>query len=89
MEFKMCIRTAANEKITIAFNMGISTLIAMFMGILLRVIGFPCWFVCGAVAVFAVISEHFLTRYPLFILKYITFPIKEQKVTKKPAKKTK
>ena len=89
MEFKMCIRTAANEKITIAFNMGVSTLIAMFMGILLRVIGLPCWFVCGAVAVSAVISEHFLTRYPLFVLKYITFTIKEQKVEKKSTKKAK
>ena len=85
----MCIRATANEKITIAFNMGVSTLIAMFIGIFLRVIGLPCWFTCGAVAVSAVISEHFLTLYPAFVLKYITFTIKEQKTTKKSDKKTK
>ena len=89
MEFKMCIRTAANEKITIAFNMGVSTLIAVFIGIFLRVIGLPCWFTCGAVAVSAVVSEHFLTLHPSFVLKYITFPIKEQKSAKKSAKKAK
>ena len=86
MEYKMCIRTIANEKITIAFNMGVSTLVAVFMGIFLRIIGLPCWLVCGSVAAAAVVCEHFLTLHPSFVLKYITFPIKEQKAKKKVAK---
>lgn len=85
----MCMRSFANTKITTAFNMAVSTLAAAIIGIILRVVGLPCWLVCGSVAATAVITEHFLTIYPLFILKYITFPIKEHPVTQKPNKKTK
>jgi len=70
----MCIRATTNKQITTIFNMGISCVAAMFMGILLRIIGLPCWLVCGSVAATAVIAEHFLTIYPLFVLKYITLP---------------
>ena len=49
----------------VLLNMLIATFVAMFLGILLRVIGFPCWFVCGTVGVCAVVTEHFLTVYPV------------------------
>ena len=69
----MC-RHLTNERITTVLNMGISCVVAMFIGILLKLLGLPCWLVCGSVATAAVITEHFLTVYPLFILKYITLP---------------
>ena len=67
-----------DKQITIILNMLVAPLIAMFMGILLRIIGLPCWLVCGSVAATAVIAEHFLTVHPLPILKYIT-SLKEKK----------
>jgi len=73
----MC-RRATNKQITTAFNMGVATLIAVFVGILLRILGLPCWFVCGSVAVSAVIAEHYFTLHPLKVLKYITFPISDK-----------
>lgn len=85
----MCVRTAANEKITVAFNMMVATILSVFIGIFLRVIGFPCWFVCGSIAVIAVVAEHYLTIHPLSVLKYITFPVKEQKEVKSSKKKAK
>ena len=79
----MCIRATTNKQITTAFNMGVSTLAAVLMGILLhRILGLPCWLVCGSVAATAVITEHFLTMHPLFILKYITLPVKEEETKK-------
>jgi len=77
----MCVRTITNKQITTLFNMGISIFAGMLMGILLhRILGLPCWLSCGAVATTAVITEYFLTVYPLFILKYITLPVKEEKI---------
>ena len=67
-------RHLTNERIMTVLNMGISCVVAMFIGILLKLLGLPCWLVCGSVATAAVITEHFLTVYPLFILKYITLP---------------
>lgn len=71
----MC-RKRTNKRITTIFNMGVSCIAAMFMGILLKLLGLPCWLVCGSVATTAVITEHFLTIHPLFILNYITLPEK-------------
>ena len=82
----MCIRATANKQITTFVNMGISIVAAMFIGILLRILGLPCWLICGSVAVAAVIIEHFLTIYPLFILKYITLPEKVIEGKKCPKK---
>ena len=78
----MC-RHLTNKRITTVFNMGVSCVAAMFMGILLKLLGLPCWLVCGSVAATAVITEHFLTVYPLFILKYITLPENNDKGKKK------
>ena len=78
----MC-RHLTNKRITTVFNMGVSCVAAMFMGILLKLLGLPCWLVCGSVAATAVITEHFLTVYPLFILKYITLPEDNDKGKKK------
>ena len=72
-----------NEQITTVINMGMSIVAAMFIGILLRILGLPCWLVCGSVAVASVIIEHFLTIYPLFVLKYI------RKVSEEKGKKCK
>lgn len=69
-------RNFTNKQITTAFNMIISIFAAMFIGLFLRVLGLPCWLVCGSVAATAVVTEHFLTIYPLSILKYITLPEK-------------
>lgn len=80
----MC-RHLTDERITTIFNMGVSCVAAMFMGILLKLLGLPCWLVCGSVATTAVITEHFLTIYPLFILKYITLP-EDKKEDKKKCK---
>lgn len=76
-------RHLTNKRITTVFNMGVSCVAAMFMGILLKLLGLPCWLVCGSVAATAVITEHFLTVYPLFILKYITLPENDDKGKKK------
>jgi hypothetical protein len=65
--------------------MAVSCIAAMFMGILLRILGLPCWLVCGSVAATAVVAEHYLTLHPLFVLKYITLP--EEKEDKKKCKK--
>lgn len=79
----MCIRTTTNKQITVLFNMGVSIFAAVLMGILLhRILGLPCWLSCGAVATTAVLTEYFLTVYPLFILKYITLPVKEEEKSK-------
>lgn len=79
----MCMRTFTNKQITVLFNMGVSIFAAVLMGILLhRILGLPCWLSCGAVATTAVLTEYFLTIYPLFILKYITLPVKEDKNSK-------
>lgn len=48
-----------------ALNMGIATTLAVFLGILLKLFALPCWFICGIIAVMAVVTEHFLTLYPL------------------------
>lgn len=85
----MCIRTTTNEKITVVFNMAVATILSVFIGIFLRIIGFPCWFVCGSIAAIAVVAEHYLTIHPLSVLKYITFPVKEQKEVKSSKKKAK
>lgn len=81
----MC-RHLTNKRITTVFNMGVSCVAAMFIGILLKLLELPCWLVCGSVATAAVITEHFLTVYPLFILKYITLP-ENQKEGKEKCKK--
>lgn len=73
----MC-RHTTNKRITIIFNMAVSIVVAMITGIFLRILGLPCWLVCGSVATTAVVVEHFLTLYPLFILKYITLPEKKE-----------
>lgn len=80
----MC-RQLTNKRIATIFNMGVACVAAMFMGILLRILGLPCWLVCGSVAATAVIAEHFLTVYPLFVLKYITLP--EEPESEKKCKK--
>ena len=48
-----------------ALNMSIATVIAVFVGILLKLFALPCWFICGIIAVVAVVTEHFLTLCPL------------------------
>lgn len=79
----MCMRTFTNKQITVLFNMGVSIFAAVLMGILLhRILGLPCWLSCGGVATTAVLTEYFLTVYPLFILKYITLPVKEEEKSK-------
>lgn len=78
----MC-KQLTNKRITTILNMGVSTVAAVFIGILLRILGLPCWLVCGSVAVTAVIAEHFLTIYPLFVLKYITLSEEKGKKCKK------
>lgn len=57
--------------------MMIATLIAVLAGAILGLFSLPCWLISGVVAVTAVLTEHYLTVYPLAILKYITLPIKE------------
>lgn len=86
----MCMRTFTNKQITVLFNMGVSIFAAVLMGILLhRILGLPCWLSCGAVATTAVLTEYFLTIYPLFILKYITLPVKEEEEKSKGKKECK
>ena len=61
VEVQPCTKVNFNE----ALNMGIATAIAVFVGILLKLFALPCWFICGIIAVVAVVTEHFLTLYPL------------------------
>lgn len=70
------LRYTINKNLTTIYNMIISTFGAVVLGILLRILGLPCWLVCGSVAVCAVVFEHFLTIYPLAILKYFKLPEK-------------
>ena len=84
----MCMRTFTNKQITVLFNMGVSIFAAVLMGILLhRILGLPCWLSCGAVATTAVLTEYFLTVYPLFVLKYITLPVKKEEEKTESKKK--
>lgn len=45
-------------------NMILATFTAVFLGMFLKIFAFPCWFICGMVAVGAVITEHLLTICP-------------------------
>jgi len=76
--------TITNEQIVIAANMAIATCISVVIGILFRLLGLPCWLICGSIAVIAVVTEHYLTLHPLPILKYL-----EQLKAKRAKKKTK
>lgn len=73
----MCCRRTTNRRIISLFNMVMATLTAVLAGAILGLFGLPCWLISGVVAVTAVLTEHYLTLYPLAILKYITLPIKE------------
>ena len=55
--------------VNILLNMILASFIAMFLGMFLKLFALPCWFVCGMVAVGAVIAEHFLTIHPLDLLE--------------------
>lgn len=73
----MC-RKKTNKRIVTVFNMIVAIIISVLFGFLLQIIGIPTIIVAGFVSVISVITEHFLTLYPLFIIKYITLPIKEE-----------
>lgn len=56
-----------NKKLITLLNMVFSVMSAVFIGIIFRLMGLPCWLVCGIIAVIAVIIEHLLTIYPFSI----------------------
>lgn len=84
----MC-RIRTNQKITTLFNMIVAVLASMLVGTILSAIIPEKWFVMGCVSVTAVLTEHYLTVNPSFLLKYITLPVEEEKknVKKKTNKK--
>ena len=57
-----------NKKITklnTILNMIVATFAAMLLGMFLGLFNLPCWFICGMVAMCAVIIEHLLTLHPI------------------------
>ena len=82
----MC-RIKTNQRITTLFNIAVAVFTSMLVGTILSAIIPEKWFVMGCVSVSAVITEHYLTFNPSFILKYITLPVKEDKVDTKNKKK--
>ena len=72
----MC-RRKTNRRIITIFNMLVSIGISVLFGFLLKILGVPTLIITGCVSVISVVSEHFLTLYPLFIIKYITLPIND------------
>ena len=59
-----------NKKITklnMTLNMIVATFTAMLLGMFLDLFNLPCWFICGMVAMCAVITEHLLTLHPIYL----------------------
>lgn len=73
----MCMRTNFNAKVVTLFNMVLAVTVSSAVGIILGLFGLPFWLIGGSVATTAVITEHYLTVYPLAIIKYIQLPIKK------------
>lgn len=67
-------RKKANEKIITVFNMALAVIASVIVGLVFGNIFHAKWVVMGSVSVVAVLSEHYLTLYPLSIIKYITLP---------------
>lgn len=57
--------------LNVILNMGVSAFVAVLLGMFLRIFNLQCWFVCGMVAVCAVIVEHLLTLHPIDVLAKI------------------
>lgn len=67
----MC-RKKTNKRIVTLFNMGLSVGISVLFGFFMKLLGFPTLIIAGCVSVVSVLAEHYLTLYPLSIIKYIT-----------------
>lgn len=62
--------------LNVILNMGVSAFVAMLLGMFLRIFNLQCWFVCGMVAVCAVVVEHLLTIHPIDVLAKVNLGIK-------------